>query len=164
MLNLDPGMIIWTWITFFVVLGLLYKVALKPMLAAITEREDSIRTDLDEARRQRDEAQALLDKHKKMLAEADAESQKLIREAQDLAQKSRTEIVEKAREEATTLVAKAKEEIEKQKEDALKTLRAEVVDLALGAAEKVLTQTIDKEANKKVVDNYLASMPKTIKN
>jgi len=55
-------------------------------------------------------------------------------------------------------------EIEKKKDDALKSLKAEVVDLALGAAEKVLVQVIDKDMNKKVVDNYLTSMPKSIKN
>ena len=164
MLQIDPGMMIWTWITFFVVLILLYKVALKPILSAISEREDSIRTDIEDARRQREEAEALLEKHRKMVAEADMEAQKMIREAQSLAEKSRAEIVDKAREEATVLVEKAKMEIEKQKDDALKSLRAEVVDLALGAAEKVLLQVVDKETNKKVVDDYLTSMPKSIKN
>ncbi len=164
MLQLDPGMMIWTWITFFAVLILLYKVALKPILSAISEREDSIRTDIEDARRQRDEAEALLEKHRKMVAEADMEAQKMIREAQSLAEKSRAEIVDKAREEAAVLVEKAKMEIEKQKDDALKSLRAEVVDLALGAAEKVLLQVVDKETNKKVVDDYLTSMPKSIKN
>ncbi|HED11931.1 MAG TPA: ATP synthase F0 subunit B [Caldithrix abyssi] len=164
MLQLDPGMMIWTWITFFTVLILLYKVALKPILSAISDREDSIRTDIEDARRQRDEAEALLEKHRKMVAEADMEAQKMIREAQSLAEKTRAEIVDKAREEATALVEKAKVEIEKQKDDALKSLKAEVVDLALGAAEKVLVQVIDKDMNKKVVDNYLTSMPKSIKN
>ncbi len=164
MLQLDPGMMIWTWITFFTVLILLYKVALKPILSAISDREDSIRTDIEDARRQRDEAEALLEKHRKMVAEADMEAQKMIREAQSLAEKTRAEIVDKAREEATALVEKARVEIEKQKDDALKSLKAEVVDLALGAAEKVLVQVIDKDMNKKVVDNYLTSMPKSIKN
>ncbi len=164
MLQLDPGMMIWTWITFFIVLIVLYKVALKPILSAISDREDSIRTDIEDARRQRDEAEALLEKHRKMVAEADMEAQKMIREAQSLAEKTRAEIVDKAREEAATLVEKAKAEIDKQKDDALKSLKAEVVDLALGAAEKVLVQVIDKDVNKKVVDNYLTSMPKSIKN
>ncbi len=164
MLQLDPGMMIWTWITFFTVLIVLYKVALKPILSAISDREDSIRTDIEDARRQRDEAEALLEKHRKMVAEADMEAQKMIREAQSLAEKTRAEIVDKAREEAAALVEKAKVEIDKQKDDALKSLKAEVVDLALGAAEKVLVQVIDKEVNKKVVDNYLTSMPKSIKN
>ena len=99
-----------------------------------------------------------------MIAEADKEGQRVLNEAQELGKKSREEIVEKAREEATLVIEKAKQEIEKQRDDAIKALRSEVVDLAIGAAEKILTQAIDKDTNKKVVDDYISSMPKTIKN
>jgi F-type H+-transporting ATPase subunit b len=99
-----------------------------------------------------------------MIAEADADAQKMLKEAQELAQKSREEILENARQEAALAVQKAKQEIEKQRDDAIKALKTEVVDLAIGAAEKILTQAIDKEANKKVVDDYISSMPKSLKN
>jgi len=164
MLDINPGMMVWTWITFFVLLIVLYKTALKPLLTAITNREDSIRNDLEEASKQREEAEELLAKHKKMIADADAEAQRVINEAQDLAKKSREEIVEKAREEATQVVEKARQEIERQHTDAMKALKEDVVDLAIGAAEKILTQTIDKNAHKKVIDEYIGSMPKSQKN
>ncbi len=164
MLEINPGMMIWTWITFFVLLIVLYKTALKPLLSSITNREDSIRNDIDEAKKARDEAEELLVKHKKMIAEADKEGQRVLNEAQELGKKSREEIVEKAREEATLVVEKAKIEIEKQRDDAIKELKSEVVDLAIGAAEKILAQAIDKDVNKKVVDDYISSMPKSIKN
>lgn len=164
MLDINPGMMIWTWITFFVLLIVLYKTALKPLLMAITNREDSIRNDIDEAKKARNESEELLVKHKKMIAEADAEGQKVLREAQELAKKSREEIVEKARGEAVKVIEKAKQEIEKQRDDAIKSLRAEVVDLAIGAAEKILAQALDIDTNKKVVDDYISSMPKSIKN
>lgn len=99
-----------------------------------------------------------------MIADADAEGQKVLKEASELAQKSRADILAKAREEASAVVEKAKQEIEKQRDDAFKALKVEVVDLAIGAAEKILTQAIDKELNKKVVDDYISSMPKSIKN
>jgi len=60
MLNLDPGMIIWTWITFFIVLAILSKVALKPILGVIETREKTIREDLEQAQKQREEAEKLL--------------------------------------------------------------------------------------------------------
>ncbi len=164
MLELNPGMMIWVWITFFILLAILYKTALKPLLSSLTDREEGIRNDINEAKKQRDEAEELLSKHKKMIAEADAQAQAVLKEAQDIAQKSRSEILEKAREEASKEVEKAKQEIEKQRDDALKSLRTEVVDLAIGAAEKILTQAIDKETNKKVVDDYISSMPKSLKN
>ena len=163
-LELDPGMMIWTWATFIVFAIILYKTALKPLLTSITNREDSIRNDLDEAKTQREEAEDLLAKHKKMIAEADSEAQRVINEAQDLAKKSRDEIVEKAREEATQVVEKARQEIERQHADAMKALKEDVVDLAIGAAEKILIQAIDKSAHKKVIDEYIGSMPKSQKN
>ena len=163
-LELDPGMMIWTWATFLLFAVILYKTALKPLLTSITNREDSIRNDLEEAGKQREEAEELLVKHKKMIAEADAEAQRVINEAQGLAKKSREEIVEKAREEATQVIEKARQEIERQHADAMKALKEDVVDLAIGAAEKILTQAIDKNAHKKVIDEYIGSMPKSQKN
>ena len=164
MLDLNPGMMVWTWITFFLFLTILYKTALKPLLTSITTREDSIRNDLEEASKQRQEAEELLARHKKMIAEADSEAQRVINEAQELAKKSRDEIVEKARQEATLVVEKARQEIERQHADAMKALKQDVVDLAIGAAEKILTQAIDKNVHKKVVDEYIGSMPKSQKN
>lgn len=164
MLNLDPGVIIWTWITFFIVLIMLSKMALKPILESIKNREKSIHDDIDQARKQREEAEELLQKHKQLIADADAEAKKVIREAQGLAQKSKEEIIENARSEAASLIEKAKMEIDKQRDDAIKALKVEVVDLAIGAAEKILVQTLDRDAQKKVVDDYIASIPENLKN
>jgi F-type H+-transporting ATPase subunit b len=164
MLELNPGMMIWVWITFFLLLIILYKTALKPLLSSLTDREEGIRNDIDDAKKHREEAEELLSKHTKMITEADAQAQAVLKEAQDIAQKSRSEILGKAREEAAKEVEKAKREIEKQRDDAIKSLKAEVVDLAIGAAEKILSQAIDKETNKKVVDDYISSMPKSLKN
>ncbi len=164
MLDIDPGMIIWTWITFFVVLVILYKIALKPILAAIDSREKSIHDDIEKAQKQRDEAQALLAKHQEMLDQAEAEAQKLFKESKAQADKAREELIEKAREESAKLVGKAKEEIEQQKESALASLKEEVADLAVGAAEKIILQNLDAKKQKVVVDEYIKSMPKTLKN
>ncbi len=164
MLDIDPGMIIWTWITFFVVLAILYKIALKPILASIDNREKSIRDDIEQAQKQRDEAEALLAKHKEMLDNAEAEAQRLFKESKAQADKAREELIEKARSESAKLVEKAKDEIEQQKESALASLKAEVADLAVGAAEKIILQNLDAKKQKVVVDEYIKSMPKTLKN
>jgi len=71
MLELDPGMMIWTWFTFLIVLFILYKVALKPILSAITLREESVRKDIEVAREQRDAAEELLTKHQHLLEQAE---------------------------------------------------------------------------------------------
>lgn len=164
MLDLDPGMMIWTWITFLVVLIILSKIALKPILAAIENREKTIRDDLDEAQKQRQQAEDLLEKHRQMVSAAESEGQKILKENQQLAEKARQEMIEKSRLEADKLIEKARQEIEHQKESALAELKSEVADLAIGAAEKIIHQSLDKEKQKTVVDEYIKSMPKTMKN
>jgi len=164
MLNLEPGMMLWTWITFFIVLIILSKVALKPMLSAIKNREDGIRQDLEEARKQREEAEALLQKHQEMLAGAEDEARRLLKENQQLAEKARQELIEKARQESEKLIEKAKDEIDQQKESALASLKAEVADLAVGAAEKIILQTLDKDKQKAIVEEYIKTMPKSLNN
>ena len=164
MLDIDPGMIIWTWITFGIVLIILSKLALKPILTAIDNREQAIRGDIEEAQKQRDEAAAMLDKHKQLMDSAETEAQNLFKESRLQADKAREEMIVKAREESARLVEKAKEEIEQQKESALVSLKAEVADLAIGAAEKIILHDLDENKHKVVVDEYIKSMPKTLKN
>ena len=164
MLDIDPGMILWTWITFGIVLVLLSKLALKPILAAIENRESSIRSDIEKAQQQRDEAEALIAQHKEKMEAAEAEAQALLKESRKLADKAREEMLEKTRLESGKLLEKAKEEIEQQKESALASLRTEVADLAVGAAEKIILHNLDSEKQKAVVDEYIKAMPDTLKN
>ncbi len=164
MLDIDPGMILWTWITFGIVLALLSKLALKPILAAIENRENSIREDIEKAQQQRDEAEALIAQHKEKMAAAEADAQALLKESRKLAEQARGELLEKTRLESGKLLEKAKEEIEQQKESALASLRTEVADLAVGAAEKIILHNLDGEKQKAVVDEYIKAMPDTLKN
>lgn len=164
MLELEPGMVLWTWITFLLVLALLSKLALKPILNAIDKREQSIRDDLSSAQKQRDEAQALLDQHKKMMEDAETEARKLFQESQAMAEKARQDTLEKAQQESKQMVEKAKNEIEQQKNSALVSLKEEVADLAIGAAEKILLANLDADKQKSVVDEYIKTMPKSMKN
>lgn len=164
MLELDPGMMIWTWITFFIVLGLLSKLALKPMLNAINNREDQIRGDIDNAKKQRDEAEELLNEHKELMAGAETEAHKIVKENQQLAEKTKQSMVDEARKEAEKIIENAKKEIDRQKENALLSLRAEVADLAVGAAEKIIIQKLDKNEHGNVINEYIKSMPKSAKN
>jgi len=164
MLNLDPGMMIWTWITFLIVLGVLSKLALKPMLTAINNREDQIRGDIENAKKQRDEAEALLNQHKELIAGAESEAQKIIKENQLLAEKTKQSMIETARIEADKIIENAKKEIDRQKEGALTSLRAEVADLAIGAAEKIIVQKLNKSEHADVINEYIKSMPRSQKN
>jgi F-type H+-transporting ATPase subunit b len=163
MLELEPGVIGWAWITFGVLLFLLYKFAWKPILSIIDKREKTIQDSLDNAEKAHTEAQSLLEKHEQMIKDAEEEAQKLIKENREAAEKSRQEIIQQARASAETMVQKAKDEIEKEKETALHTLRAEVADLAISATKKIIGETIDEAKQRALVDEFIQKMPKSAK-
>jgi F-type H+-transporting ATPase subunit b len=163
MLNLDPGMMIWGWATFIVLLILLYKVAWKPILSTIDKRENTIQDSLDNAKNAQDEAETLLAKHEEMIKSAEMEAQKLIKENRELAEKSKQDILDQAQKTAQDLVEKAKADIEKEKEAALATLRTEVADLAIGATRKIIGESLDEAKHREMIDEFVQKIPDTNK-
>jgi F-type H+-transporting ATPase subunit b len=164
MLNLDPGMMIWAWVTFLVLLFLLYKVAWKPIFSTIEKREHTIQDSLDQASKANEEAQVLLKKHEEMIHSAQSEAQHIIKENRELAEKSRQEIIEQARNSAQKMVDKAKLEIEKEKESALLALRGEVADLAIEATKKILQESLDENRQRSIVNALIDKIPKSSTN
>jgi F-type H+-transporting ATPase subunit b len=164
MLNLDPGMMIWAWITFLVLLGILYKVAWRPILAAIEKRERTIQESLDKAAKASEEAEALIKQHEEMIRSAQSEVQRIINENRELAEKSRQQIIEQAQGTAQKMVEKAKLEIEKEKESALLVLRGEVADLAIEATKKILHESLDETRQRALVDDFIGKIPKSTPN
>jgi F-type H+-transporting ATPase subunit b len=164
MLSLDPGVMIWAWITFFVLLVLLYKIAWKPILSAIDNREKFIQDSIDKAEMAKKESEELLEKHEKLIRNAEEEAQKIIKENKELAEKSRQELIEHAKEESIKLREKAKMEIEHEKENALQALRSEVVDLTMSATKKLIGDVLDDSKHRGIIENYIQKMPESEKN
>jgi F-type H+-transporting ATPase subunit b len=143
MLDVNPGLILWTIITFVIVLVILRAAAWKPLLAALTAREDSIRNALREAEDARVQAQALLDENRRQLAQAEEQSQQLIREGRAMGDRLKAEIIEKANSSSRHMIEQAKEEVRREKDAALLQLRSEVSDLVVAAAGKLLDANLD---------------------
>lgn len=160
LLNLNPGLIIWTFITFFIVLFVLKKVAWKPLLTMLETREESIKSDLQRAEHAREESERLLAEHKRSLQNSELEARKIVDDARAIAEKLKAEIVEKAQSTAQNLTAQAKAEIQREKETALNELREEVASLAIEAAGKILDESLDDEKHRKIVDTFIKTLPK----
>jgi len=152
MLELNPGLILWTVITFLVAMAILRRYAWKPLLAALAAREEKIRTQLEQAEQAQAEAQRLLQEHRRELAAAEEHSQRIIREGRSLAEQMKTDILDKASQSARSMIDQAKGEIQREKESALEHLRAEVADLAITAAGKILDANLDTPKQRKLVD------------
>lgn len=159
--SVNPGLIIWTWIVFLVFLFFFRKTFWVTIVSRAEEREKTIAAQLAEAERMNTEAKALLAEQQKASAEAKSAAQSLLAEARAAAEKERAQGVEKARHEQEALLDRARRDIAAERDKALVELRREAVDLALGAASKVVGQRLDSDADRKIVLDYLAKAGST---
>jgi F-type H+-transporting ATPase subunit b len=160
MLDVNPGLILWTIITFVIVLVILRAVAWKPMLAALTAREESIRDALREAEDARAQAKLLLEENRRQLAQAEEQSQLLIKEGRVMGDRLKAEILEKANSSSRHMIEQAKEEIRREKDSALLQLRAEVSDLVVAAAGKMLDANLDTPKQRQLAEAALRDITK----
>ncbi len=154
----DPGLWIWTIVVFLVVLTVLGKFAWGPILKGLDSREAGIRGAIEEAAKHRTEAAALLEEHKRQIADARRQGQELIAEGRDAGQRLRAEIETKARDESERMLERARSEIAREREQAIEALRRESVDLALAAASSVLGKKLDAASDRALVEDYLRGL------
>jgi F-type H+-transporting ATPase subunit b len=156
----NPGLIVWTIISFLILLIILAKYAWNPILKVLGDRENQIRTALEQAERARMEAAEMMKQNEKNLARAEEEYQKMIREGKAFAEKIKDEIVVKAKQQAQQELKQAADEIQRNVEAAKLQLRSEVANLAIQATEKILEETLDENKKKKLTDSVINKLPK----
>jgi len=164
MLQLEPGMIIWTWVTFLVLLFVLKKVAWKPLLNMVEERENRIAESLKRAEEARMEAEKLLEEQHRQLAKTQEEVQAMLKESRLMAEKVRNDIIEKAREDANKLMERARRDIEKERQMALMSLRNQVADLVVQATSKLIQVSLDEDKHRELIDEYIQRLDDASKN
>lgn len=160
LLALEPGMLIWTLLTFALLLFILKKLAWKPLLTALENRENTIRDDLQKAEAARTDAEQLLTEHKLLIENSEVEARKIVDDARNAAETMKQSIIESANEQAREMTAQAKAEIQREKATALSQLREEVADLAVRAAGKILGEELDAGKHQKMVNDYISNLPK----
>ena len=158
---LDPhvGLIIWTIITFLVVLLVLKKFAWPHLLAALDEREKRISDAIAAAEQARQESEEVLREHRQKLATADEEARQVVAEAREAGANLRQTIVSQAREEAERMLDQARTSIESEKRAAIAELRRETASLAVQAAGALIDANLDDEKNRGLVDDFIARIP-----
>ena len=115
MFDINLGLSIWTIAVFVLLLFILKKFAWGPILGAVQDREDRLRSTLESAASEREESTKLLEQYRKQMLEARREAQDLIVKAKEAGAEVRKEIEEDARAEANVIMEKARESIEKEK-------------------------------------------------
>jgi len=154
----DPGLFIWTIVTFLILLALLARFAWRPLLDALEKRQDAIRTSLDDARKAKEELARLQAESARILAEARTEAANIISSTRSDAARFADEMKQKARADAEALVKHAQREIDTQTNRAVETIRREAIDLSVAVATKILRRDISKADNDRLVDDTIREM------
>lgn len=157
-MNPAPAMMLWTWFVFLIVVVILYKLAWKPILRALENREVTIRQSLDNAAKLRDELDKLEQQRREVLAEAERKSRDVIADARKAAGEAANAIEQKARVEAQGLVENAKREIHVAEEKAKAAIRKETAELALTVASRLLQENLDDTKNRALTDQLIQKL------
>lgn len=155
LLAINPGLMIWTWFIFLLLVAILAKWAWGPILGALEARERRIQEALDRAAHDREEAGKLLEEHRQLMDEARGQANAILAGGRKAAERLRGELLEEARKQKDQIVARAKGEIERERDQALDSLRREAVDLSISAAGRVLQRNLDSKEDRRVVEEYL---------
>lgn len=158
MFDINLGLTIWTTIVFLALLGILWRFAWGPVLAAVEAREQRIQGTLDRAADEREEAGRLLAEHREQMADARRRAQQLIAEGREAGEKLRQEVEDKARTEGRALIERARETIDRERDAAIEALRQESVDLALAAAARLMRESLDEPKDRELVMSYVQEL------
>jgi F-type H+-transporting ATPase subunit b len=155
LLDVNPGLMIWTVVTFVILLLILKKVAWKPILSALDKRENDIKEALEQAEKAKDEAKKILDENQANLAKAEEESKKIIEQSRNYAESLKEQMIKDSKEQAKKIVDDASSEIQRKQDAAFNELKAQIAEIAVNAAEKIIRESLDAQKSKQIIDKYL---------
>ena len=142
-------------VNFVILLGLLYLVAYKPILRMFDERARKIKESMEQTEVVKEQAAHAEEEVKKQLEIAGKEGQEVIGRAMRTGEEAGQKVQQEARQEGEALIEKARLEIQRERDEAIDELRQEFTDLTIEAAGKVIEQSLDKEAHRKLIDKVL---------
>ncbi|SHG93537.1 F-type H+-transporting ATPase subunit b [Chryseolinea serpens] len=159
LLTPGTGLIIWQLIIFVLLFLLLSKLAWKPILSSLKEREKSIQDALDTAENTRAEIAKLKADNANLLREARDERDKMLRDAREAGNRLKEEAQIAAKKSADKIIEDARAAINIEKQAAMKDIRIQVSNFSLEIAEKLLKKNLsDDSSQKALVDSYLKDL------
>ena len=158
-LGLNARDFIWHTINFIILIVLLSRFLYRPIVAMLDERTRRIQESLEAAERARaDVAQADRERDE-LLASARREIQEMMTTAQQVAERIQSEARTTAQQEAQRIVETARQEADAERAQAMAELRREVASLAVAAAERVISRSLDDQAHRQLVEQFLDEQP-----
>jgi len=155
LVQLDPGLFIWTILTFLVLVALLAKFAWRPLLQALESRQESIRKSLDDAQKAKQELERLHAESAEIIRQSRVEADAIVTRSRGDAERLREEMKQKARAEADAIVKNAERQIQLETGRAIQQIRREAVDLSVMIASKLIQRNLTKEDNERLIEEAL---------
>ncbi len=154
-LRFDPGVWIWTMLVFVALLLILRKMAWKPIIASIEERDKTIKDSLDQAAKIQEESKRISEEQAKILAAARSEASALLASTRQAGEDLKRKLEQSANEEKARILASANTEIEASKRAAIADLRRTTADLSIRIAEKLIQGSLDEAKQRALVDQLI---------
>ena len=158
LVQLDPGLFVWTILTFLLLLFVLAKFAWKPLLKMLNDREELIRSSLEDAEKAKEKLERLNAEGEAIINQARSEAQSILSEGKTAAAKLKDETLDVAKEQAKQIASEAEKQINIEKDKAIAEIKSEVVNLSMSIAEKLINKNISPEDNKALIDESLSSV------
>jgi F-type H+-transporting ATPase subunit b len=155
-LGLNIPVLIAQLVNFFLLLVVLRLFLYRPILDMLDRRSQRIREGMQAAEQSKEQAAQAEQEVAAQLTEARSQGQALLAQAQESANRVQEEARAQARREAETLLERARSEIQLERDQAIAELRAQFADLTVSAAEKVINQSLDRQAHRRLIEEVLA--------
>jgi F-type H+-transporting ATPase subunit b len=155
LVQLDPGLFVWTILTFLLLVFILAKFAWKPLLKMLQDREDMVRSSLEDAEKAKSELERLNEESEAIMAKARSEAQSILADGKVAAEKVKDDIIAKSKEQANKIREDAGNQIQVEKDKAISEIKKEVVNLTLSVAEKLIQKNLSDADNKSLIEESL---------
>ena len=153
------GLIFWQVVVFLLLVFLLAKLAWKPILSSIKEREQTIQEALDTAEKARHEMAQLRSDNERLLRDAREERDRILREAREIGSRIREEAEHEAKRASEKIVEDARAAINIEKQAAMKEVKVQVAMFSLEIAEKLMKKNLSADkAQKELVTSYMQDL------
>lgn len=158
LLDVNPGLVIWTVITFTLVMIILRVAAWKPIAGALDARAEKIHQDIDRAEGIRKDAEARLEEYNKKLEGLEQEGLEIIARSKKEAERLRDEILADAKKESDSIRARGAREVELAMDKALEQFHHQVAAVSVVAAGKIIGKELKADDHKKLIDDTIAGI------
>jgi F-type H+-transporting ATPase subunit b len=158
LIDVVPGLMIWTLICFAITFFVLRKYAFGPIQRTIDERRERIRKSVEEADNAREEARSLLEEHRALIAGAKSEAAEILADARKVGDAQIERVKHEAESERERRLAETKRQIEAETKRSLDQIRSEVADLTLAATARVTGKVLDAEDQRRLIDEAIAEL------